>query len=278
MPSLAEMLASTHTLPALSPVAVDLLRSMGDDSVEVDELARRIALDQAIAARVLRVANSPFYGLSGKVATIHDAIVVLGFSTVRSLVMAFAIKGAFPVPPHSGFEAPRFWRHSLGVAVCAQALAVPLRSNQEEFFIAGLLHDIGHLAMVVVAPEVFRAVHEESLASERALYVVERELLTYDHGAFGAALAERWHFPSRVVRAIGFHHTPDENGPNLSCDAVHYANTMVARLLPEDAAEDPIPPIPCGRVVERLKLDGDTLDRAMERAERQFASLHPLFE
>ncbi|NTV11345.1 MAG: HDOD domain-containing protein [Zoogloea sp.] len=262
---------------ALSPVAVDLLRSMNAHDVEVGELARRIALDQAIAARVLRVANSSFYALSGRIATIHDAIVVLGLSTVRSLVMAFAVKGVFPVAPDSGFDARRFWRHSLGVAVCAQALARPLRRNAEALFIAGLLHDIGHLAMVVVVPEVFRAVSDESQAAGVPMFLVERTLLGYDHATLGAALARRWNFPAEVVTAIGFHHAPDEGEPTVLSDLVHYANVLVHALLPDDAAHEPEEPV-SARVLDRLALDEQTTGRVMARAEEHFGSLQPLFD
>ena len=105
-PTLADTLARIQRLPVMSAVAMEVLQSLNGADLDVDALARRIAQDQAIAARVLRVANSPFYGMAGRVASIHDAIMVLGLSAVRSLVLAAAVVTALPAGFHLIAETP----------------------------------------------------------------------------------------------------------------------------------------------------------------------------
>lgn len=196
-PTLAEMTARLHKLPAMPVVAAELLSSLASEDTEVDALARRIAQDQAIAARVLRVANSPFYGLQTQVGSIRDAIVVLGFSTVRSLVLTATVVSGLPAGRCPGFSQELFWRHGLGVAVAARALARKLGRRADELFIAGLLHDIGRLAMVVVAPEDYAEVIATSRAQDCTRQEAEMSVFGYDHAAVGAALAQRWNFPPR---------------------------------------------------------------------------------
>ena len=175
-PSLAEMIARLHKLPAMPAVAMELLSSLSDDNTEVDALARRIAQDQAIAARVLRVANSPFYGLQTQVGSIRDAIVVLGFSSVRSLVLTATVVSGLPAGRCPGFSQEHFWRHGLAVGVAARSLAQALGRKADNLFIAGLLHDIGRLAMVVVAPDDYARV----IATARDLVQRGIEFLSTD--------------------------------------------------------------------------------------------------
>ncbi|MBP7445511.1 MAG: HDOD domain-containing protein, partial [Zoogloea sp.] len=119
MTRLEEMVSHVHKLPAMPVVAMEVLQSMSGADTDIDALAKRIAQDQAIAARVLRVANSPFYGLQSRVGSIHDAIVVLGLSSVRSLVLAAAVITGLPGGRCPEFSQSRFWRHVLGVAAAA---------------------------------------------------------------------------------------------------------------------------------------------------------------
>ena len=166
-PSLAEMIARLHKLPAMPAVAMELLSSLSDDNTEVDALARRIAQDQAIAARVLRVANSPFYGLQTQVGSIRDAIVVLGFSSVRSLVLTATVVSGLPAGRCPGFSQEHFWRHGLAVGVAARNLARALGHKGDNLFIAGLLHDIGRLVLFKQTPEAAGAAMAAAAASGR---------------------------------------------------------------------------------------------------------------
>lgn len=269
--TLDDVVAHIHNLPAMPAVAVELLQTLSGGDPDVDALASRIARDQAITARVLRVANSPFYGLQMRVGSIHDAIVVLGFSAVRSLVLTSAVMKTLPACVCPGFSADRFWRHVLGVAVAAQALARALGRSPDSPFIAGLLHDIGRLVMLSAYPAHFaRAI---TLADERdcPLLDVEPEVFGCDHTAVGAALARHWNFPEDTIEALACHHAPSQARPDGLAPIIHYADA-IAKALDLEGAEN----AQVGRLdpeaVASLGLDWSALTAVLTETEARFES------
>lgn len=192
-------------LPSLPSVVVELLQDLDNEAIDVSTLARKISSDQAIVARVLRVANSPFFGLSGRVESVNEAVAVLGLSHLRGLISAAAIINVFPQAGH--FDWAAFWRHSIATASCAKVLARKIGLHPEAGFTAGLLHDIGILVMGVYFPQAFAYVRSaegsisENLAAEHAA-------LGFDHAELGGELARRWNFPPAIQQAIALHHTP----------------------------------------------------------------------
>lgn len=238
--TLEEILADIRQLPSLPAVVGELIRTLDNESAGIEQLAEGIAKDQSLAARALRVANSPFYGIQHKVASIHDAIVILGFRAVGSLVMAASVTSYFKPPPEVDFDPTRFWRHGIGVALCARALAREVGLDTETAFTAGLLHDIGVLMLLTTRPEHYAAVLAARHERDCALVEAERDLLGFDHAAAGAALAERWRLPDEIARAVAQHHAPEpgrDAAARLSlADVVHVANALAHAL---DLAGDP---------------------------------------
>ncbi len=245
--SLDEVLADIHELPSLPAAVSELVRTLDDEAAGIDQLAEGIAKDQSLAARALRVANSPFYGIPHRVASIHDAIVILGFRAVGSLVTAASVTGYFAPPPHDAFDLPRFWRHGIGAALCARALARSAELDVEAAFTAGLLHDIGVLVLLTTRPRHYARVLEYRAAHDCERVEAERELLGFDHARVGEALAERWRFPAEISRAVALHHAPEQapggaTRPTLG-DVVHVANILAHAL---DLSGDPnelVPPM-----------------------------------
>ncbi len=229
--TLDTVLADIRQLPSL-PAAVDaLVVALGNDNISIDELAQGVAKDQALAARALRVANSAFYGLQHKVASIHEAIVVLGFSAVGSLVTAASVTGFFKPGAGSGFDLQRFWCHSFGAALCARALVRnlhpnPTRLNPESGFTAGLLHDIGALMLATTRPQHYARVIAVSNEQGCRIQQAERQVLGFDHAAVGAALASRWCFPPAIVLAVARHHEPESATGEILVDIAHAANAL----------------------------------------------------
>ncbi len=233
--TLDTVLADIHLLPSL-PAAVDaLVVALSNDNISIDELAQGVAKDQALAARALRVANSAFYGLQHKVASIHEAIVVLGFRAVGSLVTAASVTGYFKPSPDSGFDLQRFWCHSFGAALCARALVRglhpnPARLNPESGFTAGLLHDIGALMLATTHPAHYARVIAMSNEQGCRIQQAERHVLGFDHAAVGAALAVRWSFPPDIVLAVARHHEPESATGETLVDVAHAANALAYGL------------------------------------------------
>jgi putative nucleotidyltransferase with HDIG domain len=230
-------------LPSLSAVVVELLSTMEQDEIDVHALGAKIALDQSLTAKTLRLANSSFYGMPSRVTTIQQAISVLGFHSIRTLVTACAVTGSFPDGAGGSFNFKAFWRHSVASAVCAKLLAQRLKINPDTAFTAGLLHDIGALVLATRFPPMY----EEMLnyRREHDCYVVEAERAVFglDHATVGSALAAYWKFPKAMQSAVAEHHEP-EAGSGVSLGLViHVANTLAHALDLSDVEDDLAPPI-----------------------------------
>jgi putative nucleotidyltransferase with HDIG domain len=222
--------ASLDKVPPVAGAVMDLLRSIDDENLDAAHLAKKIGHDPVLSARVLRIVNSPFYGITGQVSSLQEAVMVLGFSSVRRLALAVSLNGSFPVRGHGEADPRRIWRHSFCVALCAQALARLARVDPEAAFTAGLLHDIGRIALLSVDPADFAVV----LAARKEhadLEAAETAVLGFTHAEFGARLLERWHLPGSLVRAVEFHHQPDTAPTGALTDLTHLADHLAHAMV-----------------------------------------------
>ncbi len=192
-----------NKIPTLPAAVQDVIASFDNADIEVQALAEKISQDQGLSAKILRVANSTFYGLPRQVGSISNAVVVLGFSTVRSLALAAGIAGVFPASSAT-FSWPGYWRRSMAAAVYARALAKCLKLNPEIAFTAGLFHDIGLAALAFGAPQQLAAA--QAAAGTGDLLAAERALLGFDHAVLGGEVARLWCFPPAIEHAIRHHH------------------------------------------------------------------------
>lgn len=215
-------LSNAECLPLLPAVARAAMQTGHDHDGLGDELELAIHHDPAIAAKLLRAANSAYYGLRKRVPTISRAIAMLGARTVRSLVLSIAFQqvalGRSGAPL---FNRMGFWRHSLAVAIGARTIgrtAMPTRT--EELFAAGLLHDIGHLVMDMLVPGELNAALGLFASRDIPLAQAEREVSGADHTVFGEMLADVWNLSGELRCAIRFHHTP-------SRDPLHFGMTVI---------------------------------------------------
>jgi putative nucleotidyltransferase with HDIG domain len=255
-------------LPALPAIVLELIRTFDDPGADIPTLARMISHDQALAARTLRAANSSFYGLEAKVKSISQAIMVLGFDTVRSLVSAGAIINALPASGASP-EPDQFWRHAMATALCARNIARRTRLNHEYAFLAGLLHDIGRLVLATRFPQhyaeamAWRDVHDAwQLDAEQAV-------LGIDHQQVGLMLAEAWLFPPLIQRAIAFHHAPAVDDLGELASIVHVANAVVHALDLGGEPDAAVPPVSQAAWAS-LRLEGDMLRAVFSETEAQY--------
>jgi putative nucleotidyltransferase with HDIG domain len=207
-----QVTAQIRQLPSLPAVVIEVLESFEDDDADTGAIGKKIAQDQALAAKVLRVANSSFYGLQGKVVTVQDAMIVLGFANVRTLVMAAGVTGSFRAAASGGFNLRAFWMHGILTAVCARSFAVDAGINPDRAFTAGLLHDIGGVVLATCFPEHYRRVAEYRARHDCYPIEAERSVLGLDHAAVGGALTERWKFAPVIQQAVAGHHSPPETG------------------------------------------------------------------
>ncbi len=205
-------------LPPLSPVAQQLVAMLANEDVQVGALSRTIELDPGLTARIVGLARSAFFGYTGNIYSVRDAIVrVLGLETVKSLALTLALSGHFKVSPAVGLDLGRYWVTALLTAASCRALAarvsVPGGPEPDAAYLAGLVHNLGLLVMVhVFAQDMARALALAPGATNAALAAVERTVVGVDHHRVGGWLADRWHLPREVVVVMEHHHDPAYRG------------------------------------------------------------------
>ncbi len=239
--TLEHVVADLANLPPLPEVVIEILECFQHDNVDTDEIADKIARDQALAARSLRIANSSFYGLQTRVASIHDAMIVLGFRAVRTLVTAASVTSRFGAIHVEGFDQRGFWLHNAGSALAARALAGRVGAAADVAFTAGLLHDLGRLALVVRHPAHYTAVREYRERHDCQWLDAEHDVLGFDHTHIGAALARRWRFATVIEEAVAGHHAPDALPAKSLAGIVHVADIVSHVLEFDPHVEDLVP-------------------------------------
>jgi len=220
-------------LPTLPVVATRIFEVTNDPESSVDDLKEIISTDQVVTGRILRAVNSAYYGFPRQVDTLSKAIVILGFNNVRSLALSVSIMEMYTKKSATGFNYQELWKHAVGTAFCARALAkVHHPRDMEKLFIAGLLHDIGLVALNQCFPKDFVVVLKEVHKSHRPLNLVEQEKFNFNHGDIGQYIADRWLLPKGLTQAIGLHHSPQkatfEDKPLVW--AVHTADFICKRF------------------------------------------------
>ncbi|MEO7993428.1 MAG: HDOD domain-containing protein [bacterium] len=206
--SVAKHLLDLQEIPTLPLVATKIIQMTNDPRSSASDLQNLISHDPAIAAKVLKLANSAFYGLPGKVSNLNRAVTLLGFNTVRSLALSISVIEAFPggsATPH--FNRALFWEHSLAVAEGARILAArSCPELKDEAHMAGLFHDIGKIVMDQCFSEYFTSAMRLAYENRISTSDAEMTIMKVDHAELGAQVAEKWNFPSSLVEVIRYHH------------------------------------------------------------------------
>jgi putative nucleotidyltransferase with HDIG domain len=246
-------------VPTLPRLLQRILAALDDAEVDLTYLAELIEVDQALVSQILRVANSAFYVTEGATTRIDRALVKLGAAVTRSVILTTAV-----LDPKS-VRLPGFWEHSLGCAVAAGALAKATGAAEPEVVVAaGLMHDIGKVALFQQLPEAFEHCVARAAAEERSLRDIEREVLGADHAEIAAWFLESWNFPPRLAQPILHHHAPSRcRSAGAETAIVHVANSMVRAIGFGCGGDARIPEISTA-AWELLQLDAPRLDRAFE--------------
>jgi HD-like signal output (HDOD) protein len=276
-PTVNEVLDKLQQLPTISAVVQEVIASFDDPNLDAAKLARNIGQDQGLVTKVLRVSNSAFYGLPRQVGSIQEAVVVLGFANVRTLVIAAGLVGAFPAAQeNSAFDRKQFWRDSARTALCARLLAKRLKQNQEIAFTAGLLSGIGQIVLDVCLPREFGQVLQQA-ADGSTLIEAERALLGFDHATIGAEVAKRWNFPAAIQHAIRFHYAPVQE-PFEPISAVVSVAARLVQGLDSGTAPDELPQRLPEPVAQRLGLERDAIEACLAALDEMSAAAGMLTE
>ncbi|NTW35122.1 MAG: HDOD domain-containing protein [Syntrophobacteraceae bacterium] len=206
--SMAEKIVqATGDLPTMPHVASMVLQKLGNPNTSPKELHQTISADQALAARVLKVANSPLYGCSRAINRLTDAVVIMGFDSLRSLVMSSVMQDLFK---SFGLTEKLLWEHSFGCAAISKHIAKVIKYPKvEEAFLAGLLHDIGKVVLNLKIPDKTREIVQEVYNNPGISFMqAEQEMFGFNHAQVGKLIAKKWNFAETIEETIGCHHDP----------------------------------------------------------------------
>lgn len=213
------MILLVEKMPALPKVTQKALEKLDNPYSTAKSVAEEISKDIVLAGRILRIANSAFYGFPRSIKSIHDAIIILGFDTVRNLIIAATVNVLFS-DKMSGYaiKSGELWRHSLGCAICAETVAKSINLDGDEAFVSGLMHDVGKVVMDKAMAEESKKILELVINDNMTFHQAELEVVGYDHAEIGSKIAIKWNLPVSIVRAIQFHHKPLalKQGPEMA--------------------------------------------------------------
>ena len=226
---LEKIILDTIDIPSLPTVAVKALELINSGSSSVDELEKIISRDQSFSSRLLRIANSPYYGMNRRIDTISSGVMLIGFNTMKSLVIAASLKD---MHRKFGLFEQKLWEHSLGVSVASSILGkVSKMSPSEEALVAGLIHDVGKTVLNNSMPDKY-AIITQKVHEESARYTeVEEEYLGYNHCDVGGLIARKWKLPKNLEMVIQYHHTEtlpafEDNAYEALCQIVNVADAL----------------------------------------------------
>jgi len=210
----SQIMQKIEEIPSLPAIVYKVMELVNSEKSNAADFEKIVIQDQALAARMLRMANSAFYSLSRKVSTISDAVVYLGHNTIRSLVLGASTSALFKrALPAYGYQREGLWLHANIVASLSREIAMAARLTPEEIencYVAGLLHDIGKLVLGPFAQKEADK-FSEMIATGQEITEIEREMLGFNHADIGRTLLDRWKLPKNLVETVQLHHQPENS-------------------------------------------------------------------
>ena len=236
-----DLIRNRITLPTLPRVVARINSLVDDPDVGTREIGAAVSEDAPIAAKVLKIANSAYYGLRERVLSTEHASAVLGVRQLRTIALQASVISQFEHLRESGFDLDTLWRHSIVTGQACASLARRCRARvglaPDEFHVIGLLHDMGKILMLEGMGREYLDVIRTAVLNEVELFECEERLLGYDHAHVGALVAAEWGLPATVVEAIRYHHGPEsavQKDPVVNL--VAHTNLMVHCLEDHDPA------------------------------------------
>ncbi|MDO6685218.1 MULTISPECIES: HDOD domain-containing protein [unclassified Agarivorans] len=216
-----ELLSRVNELPKVPSVVQELVNMLNDPDCDFSMLSKKIAMDQVISARVLRLSNSAHFGRSRTIASINEAVIRLGIAPLKTMIVVSWLTSSFPRVNNLNMR--EFWSDTFEIASIASAIAEKVRIDPNEMFTAGILHNIGDLMVYSLTPELATKIAEREAEGEDP-QSVQLEVLGTTTAKLGAELARLWKFAPRLVDTIEFHVNPDAaNIEPLRALVLHFA-------------------------------------------------------
>ncbi|MGB5339256.1 MAG: HDOD domain-containing protein, partial [Gammaproteobacteria bacterium] len=279
---LLKRLNKCTNLPSPPNIAMRIIEMAQDPEIDIGKVAEVVSLDPALAAKVLRVTNSPIYALRRKTDNLHQAIMLLGLNGTLTLALSFSLVGAIGDADGQSFDYEFFWKRSLVAAICCQRLGSVMEGMpKEELFLAGLLQDIGMLALDKADPDFYKGM-EVNYQDHQSVQEKEQELLGADHAQIGSWLLQQWNLPERLQCVVAGSHDPQVDGipevylPLVNCVSV--SSLLADAALVADAARSPAFDKAAEIIEQRLGLEREDLDSLIALLDTDLQEAQEMYE
>ena len=233
MPTARELLNKFTTAKTLPHIAIKLTKLISDENSTMQDFEKMIKMDPTLVLRILRGANSPYYGLRQKVNSISRAIVVIGFNNLRNMIVTEGLKNLFKDKnSKNAFSRNQLWLHCAAVSICSQMLMERIFGlNGEDAFLCGILHDIGMIVEDQTTPDLFYRACKTFDENPKLITEYEKEIVGTDHCEIGYLLAKDWQLPIEVQEGIQYHHKILEHvSPSSLTGVIQLAEYIVSQL------------------------------------------------
>lgn len=235
---LERIIESTQAFPSLPTVIAQAFQVINDPEASVKDVTEIISKDPAIAAKLLKLVNSAYYGLGKRVATVNQAISILGFETVSNLLFGISIFDAFKVKE---FDLYQFWQHAISTSYAAKFFATQGRYNMpDKAAIVGLVHDIGKLLFMITIPSEYKQVKKLTTSAAIPDILAEYKVIGIDHAQAGLLVAEKWGWPNFLAEALRYHHLPLKSTIDFPLTCFTYLGNLISHAMFEQEMKLPV--------------------------------------
>jgi putative nucleotidyltransferase with HDIG domain len=233
MPTAQGLLNKFTTAKTLPHITIKLSKLISDENSTMQDFEKMIKMDPTLVLRILRGANSPYYGLRQKVNSISRAVVIIGINNLRNMIVTEGLKSLFKSKSSKkAFSRNRLWLHCAAVSICSQMIMERIFGlNGEDAFLCGILHDIGMIVEDQTAPDLFSKVCNSYNENSKPITDYEKEIVGTDHCEIGFLLAKDWQLPIDVQEGIQLHHkTLDHVSPSSLTGVIQLAEYIASQL------------------------------------------------
>jgi HD-like signal output (HDOD) protein len=259
-------------LPTLPSVLEKVTRLMEDPGTSTEQIARVIAMDQVLSAKVLKMVNSPIYGFPRRIGTIQHALVLLGFGVIRGLIISTSV---FDIMAKSMVG---LWEHSVGCALaCSSVARAAGLDDPEEYAVTGLLHDLGKVVAIVQLPEVKEEIEKLVAREDIPFLEAERRILGFGHDRINTWLATHWNLPPNIKEGLSFHHEPDKAQLYPDMARVVHVGDFLVRVMEVGSGGDDHVPYLHKPVLQALGLRSSDLERVLDDLTAELVDMQALY-
>ena len=230
MNSQAEIIKKFDGMPSLSTTVNQIIELFNKGGVDINILEKALLKDPNLSMQVLKIANSPFFGISGEVTSIKDACMIMGLTNVFSLVTAADVINSFSNETPHIISSVGFWEHSISTGIATTLILKKSGYDDADGFLVGLLHDIGKLALDYYQPELYENILSYQISNNCSYMNAEVAVANFTHAQLGAEIITSWKLNSKLAETILYHHDADNIIKSPALSALHIANFLIKGL------------------------------------------------